>query len=83
MDLIIVGAGGHGREALAVARAATRSGTAEWNVVGFVDDGPVDESRLESLGAPLLGGIRHLATRVLPHVIAIGDGSAREVQHAA
>jgi sugar O-acyltransferase (sialic acid O-acetyltransferase NeuD family) len=37
-DLVIVGAGGHGREALAVARAATRAGTSSWNVLGFVDE---------------------------------------------
>lgn len=77
-DLVIVGAGGHGREALSVARAAARSGTEAWNVVGFVDDGPVDESLLAALGVPLIGGVDQLTAQRAAYVIAIGDGPTRQ-----
>ena len=49
--LVIVGAGGHGREALAIARAVNRDRD-RWHVIGLVDDGapdnlvPVDDANL-------------------------------------
>jgi len=81
-DLIIVGAGGHGREALSVARRAVRAGEADWNILGFVDDGEVDAEPLERLDAPVLGGLATLTAPGSihggsPHVIAVGSIEAR------
>ena len=68
--LVIVGAGGHGREALAIARAVNRDRD-RWHVIGLVDDGapdnlvPVDD-------ANLLGTTDFLIDHGDEHVIAIG-----------
>lgn len=95
-DLVIVGAGGHGREAVSVARAAKRAGSADWNVIGFVDDGAsdgsVDTELVKRLGTRLLGGIslleqsspvdRGSAHMAAAHVIAVGDSRARQAIEA-
>lgn len=71
-SLIIVGAGGHGREALLVARS-----TGVWDSVSFVDDGPVDETRLARVGGVLRGTTDLLGLHPFPHVIAVGDPRIR------
>lgn len=68
--LVIVGAGGHGRELFDAARAA-------WTVAGFVDDGPVDVARLERLGAALLGDTDWLAAHPGSFALGVGTPSAR------
>ena len=78
-DLVIVGAGGHGREALSVVRAARP----EWTFRGFVDDGTVDRHLLDQLDAPLLGGIDVLTKTEDEFVIAIGDNETRRRVAAA
>jgi len=82
-DVVIIGCGGHGREALAIARAinARTPGDPAWRVRGFVDDGPseVNLRRVEQLGIPYLGPVRWL--RAAPPgthvVIGIGAPAAR------
>lgn len=68
--LVIVGAGGHGRELVLAAQA-------DWKVAGFVDDGPVRADRLERLGLPLLGDTDWLAERGGACGIGVGDLAAR------
>jgi sugar O-acyltransferase (sialic acid O-acetyltransferase NeuD family) len=70
-QLVIVGAGGHGRELF---DAAVASG---WNVIGFVDDGEVHHDRLERLGTKLLGTTEWLVERPRPYALGIGTPSAR------
>lgn len=70
--LVIVGAGGHGRETLSVARAS-----GAWDPITFVDDGPLDQQRLDRIGAALAGGVDALLDRPADHVIAIGDPQVR------
>lgn len=67
-SLVIVGAGGHGREALGVARS-----TRDWDSISFVDDGPVDEALLARAGGVLRGTTDFLAAHPTQHVIAVGD----------
>ena len=67
--LVIVGAGGHGREALAVARAVNRA-TDRWADVRFVDDAFTD-------GRRCTGGVDALLASGDEHVIAIGDPATR------
>ena len=42
LDVVVVGAGGHGREVLGVIQAINAADPAgpTWRVLGFVDDGP-------------------------------------------
>lgn len=68
----IVGAGGHGREAHAVAVAC-----GAWDRVEFFDDGPVDLDRLARLGVERVHPVGDLAERCDGYVIAVGDPTTR------
>lgn len=57
--LLIVGAGGLGRETLAAARA-TNEVTPTWEVVGFLDDDPTVQGTLID-GARVVGPTNHVA----------------------
>jgi len=72
----IIGAGGHGREALMVALARNRVDH-RWTEVVFIDDGPVDESRLARLDASLIGGTDSTRPADTELVIAVGDPDTR------
>lgn len=78
--LIIVGAGGFGREVHDVVTAINERGNQPiWDFLGYLDDGEVHIDRLERIGARLLG-----ATELLPrysggwYVIGVGDPVIRE-----
>jgi sugar O-acyltransferase (sialic acid O-acetyltransferase NeuD family) len=72
-DLVIVGAGGHGREILQLVRDINAV-SPQWNVLGFVDDAV--EPRLAG-GAPLLGKIDWVVGRSCAAVVAIGSPAIR------
>lgn len=77
-QVIIIGAGGHGREVAHVLRARRTSGLPTPTLLGFADDGPVDPALLSGF-APLLGSV---ATVVAEHPGAtvlggVGDGGLR------
>jgi sugar O-acyltransferase (sialic acid O-acetyltransferase NeuD family) len=74
--IVIVGAGGFGREVLDVIEAINAAG-GDLDFRGFVDDGPVDEELLGRRGAPLLGTSDALREMDVSFVAAIGNGSAR------
>lgn len=67
----IIGAGGHGREAHAVAVAAGR-----WTSIEFFDDASGDAERLGRLGSAVIGAVRDALTAD-ELVIAIGDPTTR------
>ncbi|TWX34026.1 acetyltransferase [Frigoribacterium sp. ACAM 257] len=73
--VVVVGAGGMGREAVDVARAAGR------RVVGVVDDGPSEHDlvRLARLDVPFLGGVDGwiASGSTTPWVVGIGAPSVR------
>lgn len=81
MDLVIIGAGGFGREVLDVARAVDLHGSTAGrrvDFVGFIDDEP-DLARLARIGAPNLGGIDRLAEHAgARFVVAVGSPDVRE-----
>ena len=58
-ELVIVGAGGHGRELYSVI-AALNATARRWNVLGFVADVPADTDSLERVGSRQLGTIEWL-----------------------
>jgi sugar O-acyltransferase (sialic acid O-acetyltransferase NeuD family) len=85
-DIVIVGAGGCGREALMVVRAIDRAATrasepAPWNFIGFLATPEPDRAVLDRIEAPYLG--RDDDEAVLGSlsrcrfVAAIGDSAAR------
>jgi sugar O-acyltransferase (sialic acid O-acetyltransferase NeuD family) len=80
--LIIVGAGGSGRETLDIVEAINGPDRV-FEFLGFVDDGDaVDLDLLRRRGAPLLGGVELLRDLDAAYVIAIGSGSARRALDA-
>lgn len=66
----IVGAGGHGREAHAIA-------TSRYDRVLFADDGVVDSERLARIASPPVIELADLAGSCDECVIAVGDPSVR------
>ncbi|MGW5559189.1 acetyltransferase [Micromonospora sp. NPDC003944] len=82
IPLVIVGCGGHGREALTIARAMNADADRpRWHLLGFVDDRPseVNLKRVQQLDVPYLGGLAWLrdAPADTHHVIGIGDPRVR------
>ncbi len=83
--LVIVGAGGHGRETLDIVEAINEH-THVWHFLGFVDDGPIVRDRLDRRHAGLV--LRdEVDPSVVRYVIGIGDPMIRahlaaEMDHA-
>lgn len=79
-SLVIVGAGGHGRECLSIAEAMIANGS-DLSVRGFVDDRPTDQMRdvLARRGHAILGGLDDLLAEPgeCSVCIGIGDGQVR------
>ena len=82
--LVIIGAGGFGREVHDVVEAmndaAMLGERVPYHFLGFIDDGRPDAELLDARGAPYLGAIGEIAS--LPadtrYTIAIGDGRVRQ-----
>ena len=73
--LVIVGAGGHGRETLDVVEAINEH-THVWHFLGFIDDGPVVQDRLDRRDATLV--LRdEIDPSAVRYVIGIGDPITR------
>src|SRR2546423_7861029 len=75
--LVIVGAGGHGREMLDVVRAMNAA-KPTFDFLGFVDDGHPDVSLLDRLEAPFLGPTGELAKLGAAYVIGVGTPEPRK-----
>ena len=83
--LVIVGAGGHGRETLDVVEAINHQNHL-WHFVGFIDDGPVVQDRLDRRDAGLVHR-DEIDPAVVRYVVGIGDPMIRshlaaEMDHA-
>jgi sugar O-acyltransferase (sialic acid O-acetyltransferase NeuD family) len=81
-QLVVVGAGGFGRETLDVVEAINGAGAApRFDLVGVIDDRPSDEnlSRLEMRSISYLGTVEDSLPllQVVSYVIAIGSPQAR------
>ncbi len=72
--LVIVGAGGHGRDVLDAAEADGR-----YEVLGLVDDGAVDEVLLDRRHASFLGPVSVLERLEADFALAVGSGSVRRI----
>lgn len=74
--LVIIGAGGFGREVLDLVKDI--NGTAStFDFLGFLDDGEVQVQLLQRVGARLLGRSSMLADLAASFVIGIGTGEPR------
>jgi sugar O-acyltransferase (sialic acid O-acetyltransferase NeuD family) len=70
-DIVIIGAGGFGREVAWLIEDINKENT-EWNILGFVDDNK-EIHGTEMNGYNVLGGIEWLKSQELNVVCAIGD----------
>jgi sugar O-acyltransferase (sialic acid O-acetyltransferase NeuD family) len=76
VNVIVVGAGGFGRECAHYIRDIER-GSNSIRLKGFLDDDPTAEGD-DTLGVPLLGPIRdHPISSTERYVVAVGDGVVR------
>lgn len=80
-DLVIVGAGGHGREMFDTV-AAVNAERPVWNLLGVVDDAPQHVDRLERLGVELLGTVDWLLDHPCTYVLGIGTSAPRRALSA-
>lgn len=77
--LVIIGAGGFGREVLDIVEAVNASGPM-FDFLGFVDDDEsLDLELLRGRGAPFLGAVEALASIDASYVIGIGSPSTRRL----
>jgi sugar O-acyltransferase (sialic acid O-acetyltransferase NeuD family) len=74
--LVILGAGGHGRELLDVVEALNRP-TPSFEFEGFLDDGKGPWPLLERRGVRVIGTLDDLMTREAHYAIGIGSPGAR------
>ncbi len=84
MRVVVVGAGGFGRETLDVVEAAGRAGTTDLVVTGVVDDHPseVTLERLAVRGVPYLGTVDEWLAGATPedgtlHLLGVGNPVVR------
>lgn len=75
-SIVIYGAGGFGREVLDVVEAINAD-TAEFEFLGFLDDGEVDGELLRRRGTRLLEGVSVAQRSGARYVIGIGDTELR------
>jgi len=77
-DLVIVGAGGHGRETLDIVEAINAASAQPlWRFVGFVDDGPADNQLIERRNTAVVGATEWLEANASTYVIGIGSPEIR------
>lgn len=74
--LVIIGAGGHGREAVDIIEAMNAE-RPTFEVIGFIDDGREPGSLASPYDIPVLGGLDHLRTMNVSYVLAIGRPDIR------
>lgn len=75
-SVVVVGAGGHGREVLDLVAALARDGAA-LRVLGVLDDAPADASLLDAHGVRLLGPVSMLGQHEARYVLAVGASATR------
>lgn len=75
-DLVILGAGGHGRETLDIVEAINAE-AATFNFLGFIDDDPADGELLRRRNVCVIGDTAHAKTIGADYVIGIGSSNAR------
>lgn len=77
-DLVIIGAGGHGRELLDIVDAINAADP-RWRFLGFLADtvDPETERRVAARGTAVLGPASEMATLRCAYVVGVGNPAAR------
>jgi sugar O-acyltransferase (sialic acid O-acetyltransferase NeuD family) len=77
--LFIIGAGGFGREVFSILMALRGTGS-EYEVAGFIDDGPSTENvnLVQALGSRMAGSVDDLLRRTEPFSAVLAVGSPRD-----
>ena len=75
--LVIVGAGGHGRELLDIVDALAAVGDTTYEFAGFVDDGEIDAEIVGRRGAQMLGTTDVLADFDAHYALGVGKSAIR------
>lgn len=83
-DLIIVGAGGHGREVFGLVEAVNEAASEKlWNVIGFADDSAPEGElaarlmRLDAWVVCSIDGLARVSSEAVTAVVAVGDAALR------
>jgi sugar O-acyltransferase (sialic acid O-acetyltransferase NeuD family) len=76
-DIVILGAGGHGRQLRDIIEAEDRGADNPRNVLGFLDDGKVDEELLARRGDRFLGGTTLVEDLEADVAVGIADPAIR------
>jgi sugar O-acyltransferase (sialic acid O-acetyltransferase NeuD family) len=79
-ELVVVGAGGHGRELVATVLACSDGPGPtgqRWQLRGVVDDAPRHPDRLARLGVELLGQLDWLREHPCTYALGVGTSDAR------
>jgi sugar O-acyltransferase (sialic acid O-acetyltransferase NeuD family) len=76
-DLVIIGAGGHGRQLHDLVEAHNAAGGSPYRVVGYLDDRDLDDEDRRRLGAEHLGPVERLAELDTAFVIGVADPAGR------
>ena len=80
-DLVVIGAGGHGREIVDTVLTPPHSGhdprRMVWMLRGVVDDDPPHPDRLARLGVTMLGDVSWLVDHPTAYVIGVGTPHVR------
>lgn len=76
--LVVIGAGGHGREAVSLVLEEQRRGSSEWDLLGVLADTEPEHRALAALGVDWLGPVESIKTLETNYCVAIGSGYTRE-----
>jgi len=76
-QIVVIGAGGHGRELADIVRAATATDSDGPKLLGVADDGDVDRALLARMGLRFLGPVEKTSGRHVQLLLGVGDPHAR------
>lgn len=75
--IIVLGAGGHGRETVSLIRAAEAQSPGRWDLLGIAAEGQPESPLLEALDVKWLGPIETLPANNAAVSVAVGDSQRR------
>lgn len=75
--IIVLGAGGHGRETVCLIRAVEAHSPSRWDLLGIAAESEPEAPLLEGLGVRWLGPIETLPANNTHVSVAVGDGRRR------
>lgn len=77
--LVVIGAGGHGRETVSLIREASARGSERWDLLGVVADDVPDRDLLAALNVEWLGPVNTLRELTASFFVAVGNPDTRRV----